>query len=70
MIDMSQVVALLMTDKNLFKTRQMDRELNSQNDRYICLLLKDLIWIHNLLINELVKERRKRNEGRVTSQGK
>ena len=48
----------------------MDLELGVQKDRYITLLLRDMIWLHNYLIQELVKETRKRNEGQLTAQGK
>ena len=72
-IEHSRIVALLEPDKRLFTARKMDRQLvgkGMDSGRFVCLLLKDLVWIHNYLVQELISQKRDKSEVKMTLDGK
>ena len=72
-LEPSQVVALLEPDKRLFSARQMDKKLAErglETGRYICLMLKDLVWVHRFIVQDLIREKRGNQQGRMTVQGR
>ena len=67
------MVALVAPDRQIFGERQIERTLAGRgynSERFICLFLKDLIWIHNYIVTQLIRRRRAYESGRLTTDGR
>ena len=68
----TKLVALLEPDERFFCIRQLDKLNKSkgfETHRYIFLQIRDLIWLHNYLVQDIKREKKEKARGRMTSAG-
>ena len=67
-------MALVTPDPKFLGQRHVEKILAARgynSERYICLLLRDLVWIHNYIIVQVIQcQRRERDAGKLTQDGR
>lgn len=74
-LEITQIVALLALDKRIFggaalwNKKESVNRVDGERTGFACLRLKDLVWLHNHLVQDVILEKKIKTRGRMTSAG-